>query len=227
MVRLLNDKNVGKLADCIYYAFKIQKYFTHIVNINEPNFPCIYAMWHAHQCCLYGISEHKKTNVMISRSKDGDIIASAIQREFGFKVVRGSKGRAGAVEATKQMIEALQNGDYGAIMVDGPRGPLHKVKNGIIKIAKHANIPIVPVTWYSNNFNFVKFSSWDKFELPILDVRLINLYGKPIYVPTDGDDESDEKCRVELENALLELDRIAPDEYKKVYRFGLWRRKHQ
>ena len=62
-------------------------------------------------------------------------------------------------------------------------------------------------------------------EVPILDVRLINLYGEPIYVPADGDDEADEKIRLKLQEALLDLFEKAPYEYKKVYWHGLWRRK--
>jgi len=61
--------------------------------------------------------------------------------------------------------------------------------------------------------------------MPVLDVRLINLYGEPIYVPADGDDDSDEKIRLQLQEALLELQSRAPEEYKKVYWHGLWRRK--
>ena len=61
--------------------------------------------------------------------------------------------------------------------------------------------------------------------MPILDVRLINLYGKPIYVPADGDDDSDERARQELQASLEELERRAPEVYKKVYWHGLWRRK--
>jgi hypothetical protein len=56
--------------------------------------------------------------------------------------------------------------------------------------------------------------------MPILDVRLINLYGKPIYV---SQDDSDEDARARLQASLEELEQRAAEEYKKVYRFGLWR----
>lgn len=226
MVRLVEKDDVSKIADFVTAFFSFQKYFTHIVPVNFPEVgPCLYAMWHNNQCCVYGLPEKSKTSVMVSRSKDGEVVASAIERAFGFKTVRGSKGRSGAIEATKQMIENLKNGEYGAIMVDGPKGPVYKAKDGAIKIAKLAEVPIVPVVWYSTNFNLIKFNSWDKLQMPVLDVRLINLYGEPIYVPADGDDESDEKHRQLLENSLMELLERAPEEYEKVYWHGLWRRR--
>ena len=226
MVRIVDKNDVGKFADFVTAFFNFQKYFTHIHPVNHPQVgACLYAMWHHDQCCVYGFEDKGHVSVMVSRSKDGEVVASAIERAFGFKTVRGSKGRQGAIEATKQMIEALKKGERGAIMVDGPRGPLHVVKDGAIKIAKLAGVPIVPVVWYSDNFNLFRLPSWDKLQMPILDVRLINLYGEPIYVPADGDDESDEKMRLKLEEALLDLQRRAPEEYKKVYWHGLWKRR--
>ena len=228
MVRLFGrDKtNAGSLANAVAAFFSFQQHFTHIEPVNFPNVePCLYAMWHNNQCCVYGLPNKKMTNVMISRSRDGEIIANAIEKVFGFKTVRGSKAREGAVEATKQMIENLKNGENGAIMVDGPKGPVYQAKNGAVKIAKLAGVPIVPVVWYSSNFNLIKFKSWDKLQVPVFDVRLINLYGDPIYVPADGDDASDEEYRLKLEKSLLDLKDRAPEEYKKVYWHGLWKKR--
>ncbi len=222
MVRLVDGKNLGRLADLVYSIFRIQEFFTHIVEVEHPNTePCIYAMWHAHQCCIHGLKNRAKTNVLISRSKDGEVIARVVGK-WGFKLVRGSKGRKGAVEASMQMIDALKNGENCAMMVDGPRGPAKVVKDGVIKIAKMAGVPIVPIYWYSENFNWFKLPSWDGLRMPILDVRLINLYGKPIYVTGD-----EEEARLQLQESLEDLERRAPEAYNKVYKFGLWRRKQK
>jgi len=161
MVRIVDKNDVGRIADFVTAFFSFQKYFTHIYPVNHPDVgACLYAMWHHDQCCVYGLEDKAHVSVMVSRSKDGEVVANAIERAFGFKTVRGSKGRQGAVEATKQMIEVLKNGERGAIMVDGPRGPLHVVKDGAIKIAKLAGVPIVPMVWYSDNFNLFKCRFW-------------------------------------------------------------------
>ena len=227
MVRLLNSDSTQILARVVRGFFKIQEYFTHIIEVQHPEVDsCLYAMWHRNQCAIYGFKDKPTVSVLVSNSKDGDVVAQGI-KPMGFKLVRGSKGKRGAIEASMQMIEALKNNERCAMMVDGPRGPAGIVKDGVIKIAKLSGKPIVPVCWYSNNFNWITLPSWDGLKMPVLDVRLINLYGEPIYVPEDADDDGIEKARQQLQASLEELDRRIPEEYKKVYWNGLWRRRQK
>ena len=225
MVRFLQNLDREKISKAIYSIFKIQEFFTDIQNVNHPDVEnCVYAMWHAHQCCVHGFPNRNKVNVMISRSRDGEIIANVCEK-WGFKVVRGSKGKKGSTEATLQMISELKNGHCGAIMVDGPSGPVKVVKDGIVKIAKLSGAPIVPVYWYSSNLTFLKFPTWDKFRLPFFSTHLINLYGEPIYVNPNNTDEEDEQIRLKVEKSLEELEKQAPQRFKEVFRFGIWKKK--
>ena len=227
MLKVFFKENRDKLATLVKAFFSYQRHHTYIIGVNHPDAePCLYAMWHGNQCAIFGLPNKGITNVLISRSKDGNAVASGVEM-LGFKVVRGSKGKKGAVEASLQMIEALKSNENCAMMVDGPSGPAKVVKDGAIKIAKLSGKPIVPMCWYSTNFNWVRFSSWDRFSLPIGDVNLINLYGEPIQVPEDADDEVLEQARLKLQASLEDLDRRIPEEYKKVYWHGLWRRKQK
>ena len=222
MVKLLSGENSKHVANIIYSIFHMQERFTHIVEVNRPDItPCLFATWHASQMCTYGIVPINKLNVLISRSRDGEIIADVCER-MGYKTIRGSKGKKGAVEASMQMITALKEGENCAIMVDGPKGPPKVVKDGVIKIAKLSGAPIVPVDWYSTNINFLKFPSWDKLRMPLFDVNLVNLYGEPIYVK-EGDDE--EAKRLEVQRSLEEIEQKIPEVYKEVYWFGRWKKK--
>lgn len=171
-------------------------------------------MWHAHQCCIFGQKDKANLNVLVSRSFDGEIIARNTIK-LGFKVVRGSKGKKGAVEATMQLIERLKNNENIAMMVDGPSGPALIAKDGVIKIAKMTGAPIVPVTWYSKDPTFLRLPSWDKFTYPLGYARLVNLYGEPIYVNADNTDEQDEQVRLQLQDALNKLDEQAPEMWDK------------
>jgi len=221
-----NTKNSREnFTNIVYKIFKFQELFTDIQNVNFPENaePCVYAMWHAHQCCVHGLPNRGNCNVLVSRSRDGQIIAGVVER-WGFKVIHGSKGKKGSVEASLQMIHALQHGENCAIMVDGPKGPAKVVKDGAIRVAKKAGVPIVPVYWYSPNFTFLKFPSWDNFRLPCLWTKLINIYGEPIYVDPNGDKEHDEQIRLRVQHSLEELEKLAPKAYKEVFRFGLWRK---
>lgn len=222
MVRLFDEKHFDKIADLVYRIFHAQEPYTHIVEVNCPRVsPCIYAMWHGNQMAVYGVRDKYKTNVLISRSKDGEIVARALVK-MGFKVIRGSKGKQGAVEASMQMISALKAGEDCAMMIDGPKGPPKVAKNGVIKIARMSGAPIVPLTWYSINPTLVTFPSWDKLRMPLWHTNIVNLYGEPIYVKEDDDNE---EVRKRLQQKFDELDAKIPEAYKEVFKWGIWRRK--
>ena len=63
--------------------------------------------------------------------------------------------------------------------------------------------------------------------LPLANVNLINLYGKPIYVDPNGDAKADAEARKQLQASLEDIDKRIVDEYNKVYWHGLWRRKQK
>lgn len=221
MVRLINKNNVNKVTEVVYFIMHIQEFFTYIAEMNNPGInPCIYAMWHKNQFCVYGLQNKDNINILISNSIDGEIISTVVER-MGFKTCRGSSNRKGAVSGTLKMIDKLKSGEDIAIMVDGPRGPVHQVKPGAIVLAREAGVPIVPVHWYSPDMTFFTFPSWDKMTSPIGPCRLLNLYGEPIYV----DGKTDEEAAKEIRDSLLELDRIAPDKYKEARKQKLWRKK--
>lgn len=226
-MKISGEKQLNLLAKLVYIAFRIQQPFTRIKEVNNHEIkPCIYAMWHAHQCCIHGIKDKENLSVLISRSIDGEIIARTVQK-WGFKVVRGSKGKKGAIEATMQLIDRLKNNGCVAMMVDGPSGPAFNVKDGVIKIAKMSGAPIVPTYWYSEDPSFLKLPSWDSFRYPLFYTRLLNLYGEPIYVNPDNTDEQDEEARLQLQKALEDLAIKAPAVYKDVHKFRLWKKKNE
>lgn len=107
-------------------------------------------------------------------------------------------------------------------MVDGPHGPLHKVKGGAIKLAKETGAPIVPVHWFSPQKTFITLPSWDKMKTPLGHCNIINIYGEPINVaPDDNEKEIAKKIKFSLE----ELKKLAPVEYQKAKEQKLWKRK--
>ena len=66
--------------------------------------------------------------LMISQSKDGDIIAG-IAEKSGWHTVRGSSSRNGG-RALKEMVGQLQLTGLAAHVVDGPKGPAGIIKAG-------------------------------------------------------------------------------------------------
>lgn len=226
MVRLINDSNIDFLANTAYRLMRLQEIFTHIHEYNNPNLkPCIYAMWHANQFLVHGLEDKANTSILVSNSIDGEVIARAVEK-WGFKVVRGSAGKKGAVESTMQMLTRLKNGECVGIMVDGPHGPLHKVKNGAVKLAQMSGAPIVPVHWYSPQKTFINLPSWDKMKTPLGDCKILNLYGEPIYVNENATDEELSEAKENIRTQLLNLEAKAPEIYNEAKKQKLWNKKN-
>ena len=204
-------KYVPIISTALYFLFRIWEFF---VSFKSENYPAndkkvIFALWHHDQLCLDGISNRDKLNILISKSIDGEIIARVVER-MGFKTVRGSYNRAGkdkgGKEATFELISRLNNGENIAVTVDGPSGPLHQVKNGVIKIAKLTGAPIIPVVWYSKSRFLSSLPTWDKLRIPLWFLKSVNIYGDPIYVPETATKDDENKIKEQLRTALIKLE---------------------
>ncbi|MBQ3311571.1 DUF374 domain-containing protein [bacterium] len=225
MVDIEDTKKIEILSAIIYKLFRILEKMIEIRNVNYPTIEgkVIFAMWHSDQCCLHGISKDKrdKVGVLISRSGDGEIIARVVKK-LGYSTIRGSQDKKylkkGGVRATMEMIEWINKNKNVAIMVDGPVGPLHKVKNGVIKVAKHTGGTIIPVVWYSPNLSLLKLPTWDNFKFPIGFTKIVNLYGEAIHVPENCSNEQEQEIKAQLKQALIDLEKKAPEEFKKAYK---------
>lgn len=225
MVDIDKPKEVNFLSEVVYRLFRVLEAMIEVRNVNYPKQEqkVIFAMWHSDQCSLHGIpfEKRKNVNILISKSGDGEVIARVVQR-WGFSTIRGSKDigerKKGGVRATMEMIEKVNEGQNVAIMVDGPAGPLHEIKNGVIKVAKHTGGAIIPMVWYSPNKSLVKLPTWDKFEIPLGFTKLVNLYGEPIYVPENSTVEEDKAIKEKLKQALFDLEKRAPEAFKEAYK---------
>ena len=214
-----NDKKLNLLCDLVKYLFYVIRAFYFCKCINYPKEKCIFALWHAHQCGVFSCNQMRKTAIMVSASKDGEIISRAANA-MGVTTVRGSHQRGGA-QASLELINKIKNEGYnGAITIDGPRGPKRKVKKGIIEIAKMANVPIVPAIWWSPDIAFVKFNSWDEFRFPLIGTRLVMKFADPIYLPKNPTDEDIEATRKKVEDTLEELYIDVKTNFKKYWKEG-------
>jgi len=158
----------------------------------------IYAFWHGRQFLLF--HNHRNTGIIIpaSESRDGDIQAGVLQH-FGFDVVRGSSKRKGD-RALLGLVDGLRKGKNIALAVDGPRGPIYEVKQGITYLAGKLNKPIVPVSTSAKRF-WILEKIWDKYMLPVPFTRGVIVYGEPIVVQGIQEEELESKRR-ELTDAL-------------------------
>jgi lysophospholipid acyltransferase (LPLAT)-like uncharacterized protein len=139
-----------------------------------------------------------KPGLMISKSKDGEIIAG-VAIHTGWEAIRGSSSRGGG-EAMKKIIIKLKEDGLAAHIVDGPQGPAGVVKNGLIAIAQAADSVIVPLyvsadrAWY--------FNSWDRFLLPKPFSHVTIQFGKMIKLLPTLDEAEFESQRQFVENIM-------------------------
>lgn len=171
----------------------------------------LFALWHGDHFPIFSYSGNAGVCVIVSRSPDGEILARLLTRR-GYCVVRGSNTR-GATRAMIDMARVVDEGHDAAIAVDGPRGPVDKVKPGIVLLAKVTGCPIVPLG--AGISRCKQFASWDRFRLPLPFSRTVISVGEAIQVPPDASAELVEQKRREVERVLMDLRNRACDLARK------------
>jgi len=124
--------------------------------------------------------------LMISKSRDGDVIARIAERS-GWVPVRGSSSR-NAEEALNLMVERLRLTGLAGHVVDGPRGPSGRVKPGLIRLAVAGGAVIIPFSVKAEKAWHLR--SWDRFLVPKPFSRVTLRFGEafnpdPVRGPSD------------------------------------------
>lgn len=163
----------------------------------------IFAIWHGNQYVNLSVPKENrdKHNLLISPSNDGDTIAN-VSKMLGYSLIRGSVKRRGK-EAALEIISTLEKGQNVSYTIDGPKGPIYKVKPGIIRLAQMANVPIIPLQ-ASINAKF-EIPSWDKYHVPHFFAKGVAIYGEPIFVPKELSDEEFKEYQNQIEETLFAL----------------------
>jgi hypothetical protein len=137
--------------------------------------------------------------VLTSPSKDGEIIVQVMKR-FGVESVRGSSNRS-AMNALRRLMDYLENNNGPDVVItpDGPRGPVHVLQPGVIKLAQITGYPVLPITIIYSRSMILK--TWNKFEIPFPKVRLNSFH----YFENIDDKQKLEAMRKKLEEDLKTL----------------------
>lgn len=149
-------------------------YITWRVRVHEPEElkkavqdktkPIIFGHFHGDEIVLLQLIGVYRIATMSSKSKDGELMNSLIGL-MGGRTSRGSSSR-GAVEALRGLVKLLRNDNFNAsFAVDGPRGPIYKVKPGIYEISRLVRGHIYYGGVHCDRaFHFPK--SWNKTYFP-------------------------------------------------------------
>lgn len=164
--------------------------------------PVLVACWH--QMIFPGAVFFRdlRAVIMVSRSRDGELIARVISR-LGFRSVRGSSSRGGG-EALHEMVELVRGGAQAAVMVDGPRGPAREPKAGIVVAAARTGAPLVPMGCRARPALFGR--NWDRTMIPLPFSTIVLSFGEPVEVAADASSEAIDAARERLRTSLLEAE---------------------
>lgn len=162
----------------------------------------ILSFWHD-QLLLMACGYHGPgAKILISASKDGELIARTMAY-FGQDAVRGSSSRGGRA-AFRHLLGLAKEPFDLVITPDGPRGPRHEVKEGVVQLARLSGRPVVPMAFAASRGH--RFRSWDRFLLPYPFGRGVYSFGEPMIYQND---ESVEAFGQRLQAAMEENEKRA------------------
>lgn len=167
----------------------------------------IIAVYHETTLSLYRHATQylqKKKNAtmvaLVSQSKDGEIIHQTFARS-NLKSVRGSSTRGGT-GAFRAILKEMKQRHVPIFTVDGPKGPRHEVKPGVIATASITGAPILYLdSRYDRHY---QFKSWDRHFFPKFRARLYIQYGEPLEVPKGLSEQEIEVWAKKLEGKMAE-----------------------
>ena len=140
--------------------------------------------------------------ILTSLSRDGTL-QSLILGGLGYHIVRGSSSRGGA-RGLVGIVRALRAGYDAAFAVDGPRGPLGRVKPGALFAARRSRTLLLPITASARPAHRFE-RAWDRYLLPLPFSRVVVAYDPPLEVPEDASEEQLEQLTRLLEERLQGL----------------------
>lgn len=175
------------LIDVIFRSARIEVTgLDHLTAALASDRPVYVGFWHGRLIYPAWYLRRWNPTTVVSRSKDGEIIARMLQA-WGFTTIRGSSRRGGA-QALRGLLAALGNGNtLLTITMDGPVGPVRKAKMGSLAAARKKGAILLPLTGTASRH--WTFRSWDQFQLPKPFAKIRIDIGPPFRVDTHADDE--------------------------------------
>lgn len=148
---------------------------------NTKASPCILALWHDKLILVSEILNSYTSGfpctAFISKSRDGDplaLVTTSYSRGRVLRVPHNARHKA-----LSTMIDILKRRD-GIVLItpDGPRGPRHIVKPGIVLAAREASAKVIPFSWKASRY--WQLSTWDKMQIPKPFSTLHVTFGSPV-----------------------------------------------
>lgn len=141
----------------------------------------LYAFWHGKMLPLADAYRGRGAVVLISRNRDGEIIARIVER-MGYGTVRGSSSKGGH-RAVEDLVDRAREGRIVAVTPDGPRGPFEVMQPGLLVIGQRSRAPVICLGVAAHPST--RLGSWDAFLVPHPFARVVISVAPLFRVPAD------------------------------------------
>ena len=164
--------------------------------------PFVLVAWHRNLFVALGIFRDRGLVIPVSKSRDGDWIASVL-RHMGFgEALRGSTSD-GASTLLRILVRATRAGLPIGMLPDGPRGPARIAQPGVVALARLTGARLCPAGTSASSC--WRFGSWDRSILPRPFARVRCRFGRTLLVPKGSHGEA---LAAHLAELQAELDRL-------------------
>ena len=173
--------------------------------------PVILAHYHYWDIFYFFNFQHRRHAIMCGDRWGGDLGASLMAR-VGIETVRrttremdpADPGFISGEDAKRELIRlVIEEGYSAAVTVDGPRGPIFRVKRGVIDVAATTGAPILTMSVAVHPY--VTIPTWDRMSIPVPFCSVVTIFGGPFIVPKGADEAKKEEIRLTLEQHMIAM----------------------
>lgn len=183
----------------------------HLTRLYAEDKHFLLCFWHGKYVPIFPLLEGCEACVITSLSKRGSIIAE-ICKNFGYQSARiPDQPRH---DSLRLMGNIFSEARAGAFAVDGPLGPHHRVKSGVIRIASTLGFDLLPVS-VDSRLKMVINKRWDRMEIPLPFTKICLVFGEPIKVPPEIPPKKLRAWADNLAKAIAQLDKTAENMFCK------------
>jgi lysophospholipid acyltransferase (LPLAT)-like uncharacterized protein len=173
--------------------------------------PIILAHYHYWDIFYFFTFQRRRHTIMCGDRWGGDL-GAFLMAKVGIETVRRTTRRMdksdpsfiSGAQARRELIRMITEERYSAaISVDGPRGPIFSVKQGVIDLAAATGSPIVTMSVAA--YPSIAVPTWDRMPVPVPFGSIVTVFGGPFFVAGNADEGEKESMMRTLQRHMTAL----------------------
>lgn len=167
--------------------------------LETPSTGMLVVLWHDHTLIPLHLFRRKNIGVMMSASRAGQMQA-AFWNLYGWPTVWGSTKKREGIQALRQVLSQLKEGQSFGFTPDGPKGPRHHAQPGVVFLASKTPTVVLPLSLAATRF--WQLPTWDRYLIPKPFSHVHVHMGEALWPPQNLNREEMEEWRRRVEAAL-------------------------